>query len=69
MELTIIIILSLAILYIVLTIFRESYQNKWFNRGYISAASKYDKSEYRSYSDHEDESNKIFHDKYGFHYD
>lgn len=67
MEITTIIILSLAVLYVFGSMFLEAQQNKWFKRGYIEAASKYDESEYRSIP-HSEEADNIFQEEYGFDY-
>lgn len=70
MEITTIIIISLAIIYLIITMVRDSFKNKWYRRGYIDAALKYDTTEDTYYKDvsYKDEANKKWYDKYGFHY-
>ena len=69
MEITGIIFFSLLIAYTLLTIFKETYQNKWYRRGYTDACYKYDnKDDYRNQT-YSQEANDEFHKQYGFHYD
>lgn len=71
-EITGTIIASLCMAWFISTMFREHFKNKWYKRGYIEAASKYDKedSEYDFNSiSYGDEADKKFNKEYGFHYD
>lgn len=67
MEVSIIIILSLAIIYVIVDIIRESQQKKWFKRGYMECAYKHDKKiDDEPYDDSDAE--EIFEKLYGFKY-
>lgn len=66
------IFIGLVIVYTIILFFKESYQRKWYRRGYVDGARKYDKNyaDRRYYQDaesHETEGDKKFHEQYGFH--
>ena len=69
METAVIIIISLVILYFIITMVRESFKEKWYVRGYNEAYSKYDKSDAAPTKNITDVAKEKFHEDYGFHYD
>lgn len=69
METTVIIILSLMILYLLITMLRDNFKRKWYRRGYLEASIKYNKEDYSKYNNFEDEANEVFEKDFGFHYD
>lgn len=69
METPTIIILSLIIIWTVVSIVRDANRNKWYRRGYVEASLKYDKDScYKSIS-YGDEADRKYYDDYGFKYD
>lgn len=67
MHATLIVILSLGIIWLVLDIVRESRRKEWFIRGYTRSCLEYDKSEYRIKS-YTEEAGEKFDEDYGDRY-
>ena len=63
-----IIILTLCIIWIILMIFREWKQGKWYKRGYIDACIKYDQEDFYRDKSYTEEAENKFNEDYGFNY-
>ncbi len=68
MSATIIIILSLGIIYVIVDTIRESQRKKWYIKGYVEAGNKWDTQEQRT-DLRKNEAEDSFDYEHGFHYD
>ena len=69
MEITAIIFIVLIIIWLIVSMTREYFKQKWYVRGYSDAYFKYDESEHPPTKSHIEEAKEEFNDQYGFHYD
>lgn len=69
MQITGIILLSLVIVLLIVTMIRDHFKNKWYRRGYVDAAHKYDESNNYTMFTYSKEADEKFHEDHGFQYE
>jgi hypothetical protein len=69
MEATVIVIISLSIVWLIVTMLRDHFKSKWYERGYVEAARKYDNYDNCPKGGYGKEAKDKFYEEYGFHYD